>query len=253
MAAARWIRFGAFVGLMMLVLTLGACKKKEVPPPPAPPPPPPAPTQPTVTLRAVPSVIEQGQPSALSWNSTNATDLRLEPGLGSVAPQGSMTVTPERSTTYTVIGSGPGGRAESSARITVNVPPPPPPPPPPAPRGPSIEELFAQMVRPAHFDFDKYDIRPDARVALTQNAEFLRHYPQVRVRIEGHCDERGSTEYNLGLGENRAQAARQFLVSLGISPDRIETVSYGKERPFCTEHDETCWQLNRRSHFVMIR
>jgi peptidoglycan-associated lipoprotein len=175
----------------------------------------------------------------------------LEPGLGSVGPQGSTNVTPERSTTYTLIATGPGGRAEATARVTVNIPPPPPPAPPAA--GPSIEELFRQSIRDAFFDFDKSDIRPDARVALTQSAEFLRRYPQVRVLIQGHCDERGSTEYNLGLGEARTQAAKQFVVSLGISAERIQTVSYGKERPFCTESNEECWQLNRRAHFVLAK
>ena len=91
----------------------------------------------------------------------------------------------------------------------------------------------------------------DARDALTKDAEFLRSYPQVRVSIEGHCDERGSTEYNLGLGQRRAEAAKNFLISLGISGDRMETISWGKERPFCTEHNEACWQQNRRGHFVL--
>ena len=83
-----------------------------------------------------------------------------------------------------------------------------------------------------------------------KDAEFFRSYPQVRVTIEGHCDERGSTEYNIGLGERRAQAAKNYLISLGIGADRMDTVSWGKERPFCTEHTEECWQQNRRAHFV---
>ncbi len=104
----------------------------------------------------------------------------------------------------------------------------------------------------AFFDFNKADIRGDAREALTRDAEFLRSYPRS-VTIEGHCDERGSTEYNLGLGQRRAQAAKNYLVSLGISADRIDTVSWGKERPFCTESTEECWQQNRRGHFVMAK
>ncbi len=117
----------------------------------------------------------------------------------------------------------------------------------------SVEEAFKRMVRDAFFDFDKADIRPDGRVALTQTAEFLRQYPKARVLIEGHCDERGSTEYNLGLGDRRALAAKDFLVSVGIAANRIETISYGKERPFCTESNEECWQLNRRAHFVLLK
>ncbi|MBI3894587.1 MAG: OmpA family protein [Acidobacteria bacterium] len=87
-------------------------------------------------------------------------------------------------------------------------------------------------------------------VGIALSASFLRANPQVRISIEGHCDERGSTAYNLGLGDRRANAARDFLVSLGISSDRISTISYGKERPFCTAHDESCWQQNRRAHLM---
>jgi len=231
-----------------MLLLLSGCKKKPVPPPPSPPPPP-APTAPTATLRAVPATIDQGQSSTLSWNSTNATELRLDPGIGSVAPQGSSAVTPARSTTYTLVATGPGGQAEASARVTVN---------PPA-EGPAavtrlpLEEAFKSRVRDAYFDFDKANVRPDGRVALTQTAEFLREYPEARVLIEGHCDERGTTEYNLGLGDARALAAKDFLVSIGIAASRVETVSYGKERPFCFTSDEDCWQLNRRAHFVLLR
>jgi peptidoglycan-associated lipoprotein len=113
-----------------------------------------------------------------------------------------------------------------------------------------MSELFEQNVKDAYFDFNKADIRPDARDALSRDAQFLRSYPQVRVTIEGHCDERGSTEYNIGLGERRAQAAKNYLISLGIGANRMDTVSWGKERPFCTEHTEECWQQNRRGHFV---
>ena len=114
-----------------------------------------------------------------------------------------------------------------------------------------MQQLFEQNVRDAFFDLDKSDLRADAREALTKDAEFLRSYPQVRVSLEGHCDERGSTEYNLGLGQRRAESAKNFLISLGITSDRVETISWGKERPFCGEHNEECWQQNRRAHFVM--
>jgi peptidoglycan-associated lipoprotein len=105
-------------------------------------------------------------------------------------------------------------------------------------------------VRDAYFDYNKADIRADARAALSKTADFLKHYPRFKVTIEGHCDERGSTEYNLGLGDRRASAAKQYLVSLGVSEDRISTVSFGKEKPFCMESNEACWQQNRRGHFV---
>lgn len=246
MELRRRLRWSGVLVLLMLVALTG-CKKKPVAPPPTPPPPP-APAAPTATLRAVPSVIEQGRSTTLSWNSTNATELRLDPGIGSIGPQGSRSVQPPRSTTYTLVATGPGGTAEASARVTVNIPPPPTP----VTRMP-LEEAFARRIRDAYFDFDKADIRPDARVALTQSAELLREYPESRVLIEGHCDERGTTEYNLGLGDRRANAAREFLVSLGVSADRVETISYGKERPFCFESNEECWQTNRRAHFVLLR
>jgi peptidoglycan-associated lipoprotein len=155
-------------------------------------------------------------------------------------------VSPSDTTTYTISATGPGGSANASATVSVEAPPPPPPPPP----APSWTELFDKEVQDAYFDFNKADIRPDAREALNKTADFLRNYPEAKVTIEGHCDERGSTEYNLALGDRRANAVKQYLVSLGISADRMSTISYGKERPFCTEHDETCWQQNRRGHFI---
>jgi peptidoglycan-associated lipoprotein len=238
---------------LMLVFSLASlvmfagCKKKVAQAPPAPPPTPP-PAQPTVTLNASPGSVNSGQSSTLSWSSTNATDLDIQPGVGKVAPQGSSSVTPNDSTTYTITASGPGGSATATAHVDVSAPPPPPSTP-----SPSVADLFAQNVHDAFFDLDKSEIRPDGRDALTKDAEFLRSYPDVRISLEGHCDERGSTEYNLGLGERRADAAKNFLVSLGIPANRIDTVSWGKERPFCTEHDETCWQQNRRAHFVMAK
>lgn len=230
------------------IFALGCAKKPAAPPPP-PPPPAPAPARPTVTLQASPLTINKGDSTTLSWSSTNATQLSISPEVGAVSPEGSTKVSPSGSTTYTISATGPGGSADASARVTVNAPPPPPPP----PAGPSIEELFAREVKDAFFDFNKSDIRPDARDALGKTADFLRAHAQVKVTIEGHCDERGSTEYNLGLGDRRASTTKQFLVSLGISADRMNTVSYGKEKPFCMEHDETCWQQNRRGHIIMAK
>jgi peptidoglycan-associated lipoprotein len=120
----------------------------------------------------------------------------------------------------------------------------------PAP-APSLDQLFRQNVKDAFFDYNKSDIRQDAKQALVADAEFLRAHPQVRFVIEGHCDERGSEEYNLGLGDRRATAAKRYLVNLGIPDSRIQTTSFGKEHPFCTEHDESCWQQNRRGHMTM--
>ena len=156
---------------------------------------------PTVTLNASPTSVNAGQTVTLSWSSTNATDLEIQPGVGKVAPQGSTPVNPTESTTYTITATGAGGSATASAHVDVTAPPKAAPTPAP----PSVSELFEQNVKDAFYDFDKSDVREDARAALTKDAEFLRSYPQVRVSIEGHCDERGSTEYNLGLGQRRPE------------------------------------------------
>jgi peptidoglycan-associated lipoprotein len=136
--------------------------------------------------------------------------------------------------------------------VTVTAPPPPPPPPPPPiQKGPAdrIGEL-----QDAYFDYDKSSLRSDAQTTLTGDATALKSilsdFPSVTIVIEGHCDERGSAEYNLGLGDRRASSARDFLVQLGVPADKIHTISYGKERPQCTESAESCWQKNRRAHFA---
>ncbi len=237
------------LGSLLAVLAVSAACKKPVPAPPPPPPPPaaPPPAKPTVNLQASPTVIQRGDSVTLTWSSTNATSLNLSPGVGNVSAEGSQRVTPQSTVTYTITANGPGGSADASASVTVNVPPP------PKAAEPTIQELFDKEVKDAFYDYDKADIRPDARDALTATAAFLRSYPQIKVVIEGHCDERGSTEYNLALGDRRAAAAKQFLTSLGISGDRMETVSYGKERPFCTASTEDCYQQNRRAHIIMAK
>jgi peptidoglycan-associated lipoprotein len=99
------------------------------------------------------------------------------------------------------------------------------------------------------FDFDQYAIRIDAQAALERNGDLLKSQPNQKIVIEGHCDERGTSDYNLVLGERRAQATKRYLQDLGLALSQIEITSYGKERPFCTEHSEVCWQSNRRVHF----
>jgi len=142
-------------------------------------------------------------------------------------------------------------------------PPPPPPPPPaaPAPRTLTEDEIFAQKSlaqlnseRPlgeVFFDLDASSIRDDARAALSTNATWLKRWTGTRINIEGHCDERGTPEYNLGLGERRANAVKAYLVELGVPADRVVIVSKGKESPFCTDSNEACWQQNRRGHFII--
>ena len=222
-----------------------ACNKKPAAAPPPPPAPPPAAAKPTVTFSASPTAINKGESAKLSWTTTDANNVSISPEVGAVTLQGSTTVTPAESTTYTITASGPGGSADATTRVTVNVPAPPP-----APVTESFDELFMKEVRDAYFDYDSAEIRADAREALQKTAAFLKGYPNARVTIEGHCDERGSTEYNLALGDRRANAVKQYLVNLGIPAANLNTVSYGKEKPFCMESTEACWQQNRRGHFV---
>ena len=244
--ARPFYRACLLVAFAAAALTVG-CSKKPVITGTAPTSEPPA-ARPTVTLQANPTSINKGDAVTLSWSSTNATQLTIAPELGAVAPEGSTKVTPSDSTTYTITASGPGGSADSTVRVTVAGPPAEP-----APTTSSIDDMFLKEVQDAYFDLDKADIRSDARAALAKSADFLRNYPQVKVVVEGHCDERGSTEYNLALGDRRAAAVKQYLVSLGIGADCVSTVSYGKEKPFCMESNESCWQQNRRGHFVMAK
>jgi peptidoglycan-associated lipoprotein len=241
-------RAGLITFCAAAMLVAGCNKKPPVasaPPTQAPPP-----ARPTVTLQANPTSLNKGDATTLSWSSTNATQLTIAPEVGAVAPEGSTKVSPGDSTTYTITASGPGGAADASVRVTVAAPPAPPPQ---QEAAPDLSALFLKEMRDAYFDLDKADLRPDAREALTKSADFLRNYPTIKVNIEGHCDERGSTEYNLALGDRRATAVKQFLVSQGIGADRLSTVSFGKEKPFCMDSNETCWQQNRRGHFVMAR
>ncbi|MCP4201761.1 MAG: peptidoglycan-associated lipoprotein Pal [bacterium] len=114
------------------------------------------------------------------------------------------------------------------------------------------ERAIAQgLLGDVFFDFDKFDLRPDARERLQKNAQFMREYSMLEFGLEGHCDERGTNEYNLALGERRANAAKDYLISLGVSASRVRTISYGEEKPFCMGHNEDCWQKNRRGHFVL--
>ncbi len=229
---------------LVAAITVGCNKKPVASTPPPAPAPPPAAAQPSVSLTASPTSIEKGGSSTLNWTSADATLVTISPDVGTVTAQGSTKVTPADSTTYTVTASGPGGSANATARVTVAGAPV------SAAAELTLDQLFLKEVRDAFFDFNKADIRPDAREALGKTAEFLRNYPQLKVTIEGHCDERGSTEYNLALGDRRASAVKQYLISMGISADRLNTVSFGKEKPFCMQTTEDCYQQNRRGHFV---
>jgi peptidoglycan-associated lipoprotein len=238
----KWFALVVTVGAIMM---LGACKKKAAP---APPPPPPPPAAPTASIAVNPASIEAGQSASLSWQTSNATDVSID-GIGAVQASGSQSVSPTESTTYHLVAKGAGGSQEATARLTVTQPPPPPP------AQPSVtdEELFSQNVKDIYFDYDKADIRADQQGSMQADATFLGQHENINVTIEGHCDERGSTEYNIALGDKRANSVKNALTAAGISANRVKTISYGKEKPFCTESNEACWQQNRRGHFVYLK
>jgi peptidoglycan-associated lipoprotein len=235
------------ISLSALALVVSGCNKKpKVASTPSYTPPPTA-VKPTASLSADKNSINPGESVKLSWTTTDAVNVSISPEVGAVTPQGSTTVNPSASTTYTLTASSAGGNTDSSVRISVNtatatVSE--------APKNNSFDELFLKEVRDAFFDYDSAEIRPDARGALQKTAGFLKGYPNTHVTIEGHCDERGSTEYNLALGQRRANAVKQYLVSLGVNGDTLTTTSWGKEKPFCTQSSEECYAQNRRGHFT---
>lgn len=251
-------QIGAVLLSISLLMVAEGCKKKGPAPPPPPkpsqpaPPPPPAAKRPTIANFTVePSTIERGQSATLRWSTQDATSVTINPGLGSVDVNGSRSVSPSSTTSYELIARGPGGEARQS--VTLRVTEPPAPPPPPTQAEATFAETVAREIRDAFFDYDKSDVNESARATLTANADRMKQifqkYSDGVIVVEGHCDERGSAEYNLGLGDRRSTSARDFLVQLGVPADRLKTVSYGKERPQCTESNEDCWQKNRRAHF----
>lgn len=243
---------------LSMLFAVEGCKKKV--PPPAPPKPvetpKAAPAKPSISrFDAEPSTVERGQAATLNWAvSGETTEISVAPGVGSVAATGSRRVFPTNTTSYTLTVSGPGG--SDTRTLTVNVTTPAPPPPPPAENKPqvSITDRLSREVQDVYFDYDKWDVREDARAILTRNADALKSilndFPGTSLMIEGHADERGSDEYNMALGDKRARAAKDFLVQLGVSGDRLDVVTYGRNKPFCTDGGEECWQKNRRAHFA---
>jgi peptidoglycan-associated lipoprotein len=242
---------------LILALTLaamtGACSKKVVPAPatkavepaqPKPTTPPPA--APTISVSANPSTIVKGQSTVLSWKSNNATTVELDGGIGAVASAGHVNLTPTSSVTYTARASGAGGTTAASTRITVEIPVTPPTPP-----NLSDQEFFDKRIQDLFFDYDKFDIRQDEIKIMDANVKAMKERPDLKFIIEGHCDERGSEKYNLALGDRRANEVKAYLVRAGIAAERIETTSYGKERPFDPGHNEESWAKNRRGHFVL--
>jgi peptidoglycan-associated lipoprotein len=217
----------------------------------------PRPPRPAISLQAEPDAIEQGQSTTLRWTSTDADRVTIT-DLGTVPGTGSRAVSPSQSTTYTATATGPGGENNASTRVTVN----------PLAEGdrprsvstatPAIATIFNRWVQPIYFDYDKSDLLPEARETLRRAAQWLTQGPHRTIvfRIEGNCDPRGTPEYNLGLGERRAQSAREYLVSLGVDASRIQTVSYGSERAAGSFEggttDQRSWAHDRRDDFIYV-
>lgn len=254
---------GTAVFAAALMISAAGCKKKapivNTPPPTQAPAatPEPTPAAPLAvrinSFTGEPHSIERGQSATLRWSVGNSTDIAIDQGLGAVAANGSRQVFPSQTTTYTLTAKGGGAQDTRSVTIEVSSSVPPPPPR-TATAKISSADMLGREAQDVYFDYDKNDIRPDGRETLTKDADVIKRIlaadPGFTILIEGHCDERGSEEYNLALGDRRALAVKEFLVQLGVPDDRLKTISFGKERPICTEQDEACYQRNRRGHLA---
>jgi peptidoglycan-associated lipoprotein len=209
-----------------------------------PPTPPKPPLEPSAALTVSPQSVQRGETAQLAWNTQNASDISIE-GIGTVVASGHRQITATESTTYHLVTKGDGGSAEANAQLTVTLPE-------PKTAGLTDEQLFAKNIKDIFFNYDNAEIRADEQSVVNANAQFLASHPDWRLMIEGHCDERGSEEYNLALGQNRAKEVMDALAKEGIGSDRVKMISLGKERPFCTSaQNDSCWSQNRRAHFVL--
>lgn len=203
---------------------------------------------PTIELTASPSTVKRGQETTLTWKAKNAESVLLDGGIGNVGTDGSVTVTPLESITYTATASGSGGEAKASTRVTVVR----------SDDAPVVKETELEGLRraiedgrvsPVYFAYDSAELNAEGVSILEENARLFRQFPSVQVSVEGHCDERGTEEYNLALGDRRAQTVKDYLVQLGVSANRLNAISFGEERPFVEGHNEGAWAKNRRAHF----
>jgi len=244
---SRSLPFAALFGSLALLAATGCHHNKPLPNPGANAPDATLPP-PTASITADPLSIELGQSVVLNWRTSNATAVSID-GIGQVAVNGTQTVSPANSTNFHLVAKGDGGTTEANVRVTVNIPTVNPGNTTDTGMDSGSEAEFHANVQDIFFDYDSSELRADAQASVSAAAHYLNAHPGVRVLIAGFCDDRGSAEYNITLGENRADSAKTALVSAGVSPSRIRTVSYGKERQFCTEETDSCWQQNRRDQF----
>ncbi|MDP9049734.1 MAG: OmpA family protein [Acidobacteriota bacterium] len=213
---------------------------------------------PTANLTADPLAVDLGQSVVLNWRTTDATSVSID-GIGKVNPNGTQTVSPSTSTNFHLVATGDGGTVEANVRVTVRVPVEPTVPADTtngnagANGAMGSDEVFHQNVSDIFFDYDSATLRAEGEASAAKAASYLVAHPAIRIVIGGYCDDRGSAEYNLALGENRANAAKTAMVSAGVNASRIRVVSYGKEKQFCADETEECWQQNRRAQFSLDR
>jgi peptidoglycan-associated lipoprotein len=233
------------VSLVAAVVSFSGCKHKIAPQPVATAPAAQAP-EPTAKISVSPTYVSAGTPVEVTWHTTNAARATID-GIGDVSTSGARTLTPSASTNYHLVATGAGGTAFDDARVTVSAPP--------AQTAalPPTDEMadFRAHVKDIFFDYDKYAVRSDEDRTITQDAAYLTSHPNLKIVIGGYCDERGSDEYNLALGQNRASYTRNALVEDGVPASRIRVISYGKEKQFCSQLTDDCFQKNRRADFVL--
>ncbi|MGC9198074.1 MAG: OmpA family protein [Acidobacteriaceae bacterium] len=238
----------ALVATLALLAASGCHKKQAAPPPPPAAMAPQTVAPPTASITADPMSIDLGQSVVLNWRTTNATSVSID-GIGQVPVNGTQTVSPSSSTNFHLVATNAGGTTEANVRVTVRVPEVPAAP----PSNMSSDAEFHAHVQDIFFAYDSYDLSSDAKASISTAAAYLNAHPDIKILIGGYCDDRGSAAYNITLGENRANAAKSALVAAGMDASRIRVVSYGKEKQFCTEDTESCWQQNRRDQFSIDR
>ncbi|MBJ6749470.1 OmpA family protein [Geomonas anaerohicana] len=221
---------------------------KPAPAPVLAPAPAPVPPAPSANLSVAPGSITRGETATLSWSSKNATDCRIQPEIGAVPPQGSMTITPADNGAYTLTCNGAGGSAESAARVAVVAPAPVvAAPPAPAPAPAPAPKLCRPAVINVQFDTNKADLKPQYRDELKTLADFLKEFPEAKGLIEGHTDNVGPKAFNMKLSQRRADTIRNYLVKeFGIAPDRIKAVGYGPTKPVASNKTKAGKAKNRR-------
>jgi peptidoglycan-associated lipoprotein len=213
--------------------------------------------KPVIEFTVEPSTIDRGNSATLKWSVSGANYISIDV-FGAVQATGSRNVSPYDTITYHLKAEGTAGTSTAESTLTVNPGNPPVPPPVSGDGGNashlSLNDRVAQQIQDVFFAYDQNDISGEAQGTLTRDAtaikSILQDFPTASLIVEGHCDERGSAEYNLGLGDRRATSAKEFLVQLGVPAGKLRTVSYGKERPQCTEATEDCYARNRRAHIT---